>query len=427
MKNLILLALVFMASFTLTAQTITFEDGTDNGATPLLGAGTVEAIYNPYQNAGNMSDWCLHVVNNDYLAIAFPSFILQSGDKASYPYVKLRFKLCYMSPNGESTDINYPQVDIYSSVDPVSGLIAESEKLGTIGNPWGTAQEGVWVNAEFMFSASALQTIPDGQLVIKLAKPTLEYLIDDIEVVPSPLFAPDIISLFDFEADQVDKTYSITAESETDPLPAAVKDNPNSAVPNTSSHVLQMPSNAYGQMTDFTVTLPDGTTLGQYDRIYFDFYTTSTLYAQWTVQVAVGDDSYIIYKDASGYPTQASGAWTTKDYALTEMPDVNSFTLNIGLTSYNSGPYFLDNFKLHLASASGINTATVTPLTTYCIGKTLHLGQTVDKVVIFNVAGQQLSVSTCTESVNLSNLPQGIYIVKASLNGQSYNAKFNLQ
>jgi hypothetical protein len=161
---------------------IDFENQDLSGASVVYN-GSISVISNPVTTGINASGYCLDVINNDYAPIKFSNFVIPAGAKATYSYAKLKFKIAYKSFNN-GTDLDYPQIDVFSS--PENPTLSDAEKLGSINSAWGShvSDSLVWRTAEFSFSSSSLTDIPEGILVLKLAKPKCEYLLDDIELIP---------------------------------------------------------------------------------------------------------------------------------------------------------------------------------------------------------------------------------------------------
>ncbi|MFT3752817.1 MAG: T9SS type A sorting domain-containing protein [Paludibacter sp.] len=398
---------------------ITFEDQALNGSAVIYN-GTVSVVANPVTTGINSSAYCLDVVNNGYAPIKFADFNINTGDKTAYPFVTLKFKLAYKAYNGGS-DLDYPQIDVFSSA--ASPTIGNEEKLGSISSTWGThaADSLIWKQCAFTFSSSLLATIPNGILVLKLAKSKVEYLLDDIEVIPSPIYGTNIVTLYNFEGNAVSDPYTLaniygSAASGT----AVVAADP---VTSSAKSLIVSPT-AYNNVASFNVTLPAGDLLTNYDRLYFDRYSTAAQYAQAYIAV----NSTIIYKDASGYPSQGAGAaWVTKDYELSSsVPASNTFTLNIGYTSMNSGSFFLDNIKLNKKSTvvtelEQNNKANA--LIIYSDGNNFLLNQMVDKAEVYSLNGQKISSAKNTKNVNVASLSKGIYIIKSFVNNTTYTNK----
>ena len=412
-----------MAAMVASAQSkITFEDNTLNGAAAIYG-GSVAVVANPVTTGINTSANCLDVVNNGYAPVKFSNFSFAAGTASAYPYVKVKFKIAYKGYNGGS-DLDYPQIDVYSSA--TTPVLDATEKLGSIGSGWGshTSDSLVWKSAEFTMSSSALASVPGGILVLKVAKSKCEYLLDDIELVPSPLYNSNVITLENFENAQVGdvssflllKYWSTTSTVGT----ASVDNDPVSA----SSKVLKITPTDYNGVVNFNVTLPNSKTLDAYDRLYFDLYFNSSngLYAQPYIYAG----STLIYQVSSGYPSQGTNAvWNTKDYELSGMPASNNFTLKIGYTSNNSVTYYLDNVKLHLKeSGTGVNSVhAARPLVIYLSGNTYKMNMIMDRVQVLDVQGRELQNLKSVDQLDATKLPSGAYVVKASVGSDTYTAK----
>lgn len=422
MKKNILLFFCLTALTALAQSKITFEDNTLNGAAAIYG-GSVSVVANPVTTGINTSANCLDVVNDGFAPIKFSNFSIAAGTSTAYPYVKVKFKIAYKGYNGGS-DLDYPQIDVYSSA--ATPVLDATEKLGSITSAWGThtSDSLVWKSAEFTMSSSVLTAVPNGILVIKVAKSKCEYLLDDIELVPSPLYNSNVITLENFENAQVGdvssflllKYWSTTSTVGT----ASVDNDPVSA----SSKVLKITPTDYNGVVNFNVTLPNNKTLDAYDRLYFDLYFNSSngLYAQPYIYAG----STLIYQVSSGYPSQGTNAvWNTKDYELTGMPASNNFVLKIGYTSNNSITYYLDNLKLHMKeSGTGINELKAArPLVIYQSGTVYKMNMVMDRVQLLDVQGREVLHLQSVDQLDASQLPMGVYIVRATAANDLYIGK----
>lgn len=402
---------------------ITFEDQTTNGAACIYG-GSVSVVANPVTTGINTSAYCLDVVNNGYAPVKFANCTIATGLKTTYPYVKIKFKIAYKGYNGGS-DLDYPQVDVFSS--PTSPALDATEKLGTISSVWSThaSDSLVWKSAEFTVATSLLNTIPGGMLVLKLAKSKCEFLIDDIEFVPSPIYNPNVLTLSDFESNSIGEAVPYNVYWSTTSAASgtcAVVADPLSV----STKAICISPSGYNGTVNLSVTLPGGKALDGYDRLFFDMYYSSSsgMYAQPYISAT----STVIYQVTSGYPSQGtSGVWNTKDYELSGMPAVNSFILKIGYTSNNSIPYYLDNIKLHAkesSSTTGVNDASVSvPLVAYSDGSFFRMNKVVDKLNLFDASGRLVRSAMGTELVSLNGLGSGMYILKAQVGNEQYLTK----
>jgi hypothetical protein len=395
---------------------IDFENQDLSGASVVYN-GSISVISNPVTTGINASGYCLDVINNDYAPIKFSNFVIPAGAKSTYPYAKLKFKIAYKSFNN-GTDLDYPQIDVFSS--PENPTLSDAEKLGSINSAWGShvSDSLVWRTAEFSFSTSSLSDIPEGILVLKLAKPKCEYLLDDIELIPSPTNNSNVITLFDFESNSINDVFpTINIYGGTVASSALVVEDP---VVSHSGKSLQMSQTDYNQVIAFNVTLPTGEKLTNYDRLFFDRYSTSTNYAQ----AYIFANDIKIYQDESGYPSQGTAnTWITKDYEITQnVPDANNFTLKIGYTSMNSDSYLIDNVKLHRI-VTGIGEKTIIPFIVSCYGDYIHFSRLSERVDVFDVSGRLILTQKNAEKINVQQLPSGIYLVKAFVNGETFLSK----
>ena len=427
MKKITLITSFLIAALAVSAQTkITFEDNTLNGAAAVYG-GSVSVVANPVTTGVNTSGYCLDVVNDGYAPIKFSNFTIPAGTASVYPYVKVKFKIAYKGYNGGS-DLDYPQVDVYSSA--ASPVLDATEKLGSTSSAWGThaSDSLVWKTAEFTMSASLLASVPNGILVLKVAKSKCEYLLDDIELVPSPVYNTNVLTVENFENASVGdaasflllKYWSTTSTVGS----AAIALEPVAGV----SKTLKVTPTDYNGVINFNVTLPTGKTLDNYDRLYFDLYFNSSngLYAQPYIAATTAGNDSVIYKVTTGYPSQGTNAvWNTKDYELTKMPTLNNFKIKIGYTSNNSITYYLDNVKLHLKEGtSGFeSTKAASALIIYPSGSLYKMNMTMDKVEVFDATGHVVQRLNHASEISTSQLTGGLYIVKATLANDSYIGK----
>lgn len=425
--NKITFLILFLAfSFVANAQTkITFEDNTTNGAAIIYG-GTVSVVENPVKTGINTSNYCLDIINDGYAPVKFSNFNIPTGTKTAYPYVMLKFKIAYKAFNG-GTDLDYPQVDVFSSA--ASPTIGAEEKIGATTSAWGshTSDSLVWKSVSFTFSASLLTTIPNGILVLKVAKPKCEYLIDDIELIPSPVFNPNIFTIEDFESKTIGDAgnyvlyWSDTSAAAgtcvvaTDPSTAT---NPSSV----STKSLKITPSGYNGTALFNVILPSGKSLNQYDLLYYDVFFSNSLYAQDYVSV----NGSVVAQTTSGYPSQGTiNQWNTKTVALSGLSTSSSFVVKTGYTSNNSIAYYLDNIKLHLnESVTGlISSGNVKPLLVYVSDNSIKMNLTADFLLLTDLNGKRILNAKNVSIFDASSLENGIYILKAISKGELYTTK----
>ena len=434
MRKFTLLLTSVLIGLTMSAQSlirINFEDNTTNSAAVVSahGTGSVSVVSNPVTTGINSSSYCLEVNNTNYAPVEFPTFSIPTGTASAYPYWKLRFKVAYIGINGGSlSDMNYPAVSVYSSA--ASPTLGSEELLGSISNVWGTAtasgDSGVWKTAEFLLSSSALATIPNGILVLKLAKSKCLYLLDDIELIPSLTNGTGFTTLVDFEGATIGDatTYpaaniyggTVSGTSTVAANPSSTAASTTLPLGNTSSECLQVSPTNYNLVGSMNISLSGN--INAYDFIYFDRYFASLSYNQ--LYVSLGGN--VLYKENSNkYPSIASG-WYTEAWGIpSTATGSGSVSLWIGYTNMNSGSYYLDNIKIHTKSVStGINETKSTILAIYAQGDDFHINQVVDKAALYDMNGRQLIEQENTNTISALGLPHGIYVIKSLLNNQIY-------
>lgn len=412
MKKTLLILSVLGLSMAMAAQTatkITFEDaaiGSTGGATAMWSAGSVDVVANTY-TTGNTSAKALHVLNTNYLPVYFANVPIPAGAETMYSVLRVKYLII------GGTDKDYPTLEIFSS--PNNTTAGATEKIGSVGwaGLWGTAQIGVWYTVEFTFANATLKPIPAGNLILKLSKSNTEYLIDDIELVPVPVATP-IFTLANFESNSIGDVLNMRRWSPTDAT-ATVEANPTIST-EKSAHILATNWNSAVRMN---VVLPAGKVLADYNKLTFDVYLNNiagTDNAYKNTEVYVGDTKVIDIQAAG-----VANAWETRNFTLDNLAGGNAFVMDIGINS-NKANYYLDNIKL-TEKTTGLTNNTKNQLIIYCAGNMVRISEIVNQVDVYNVEGRLLISSKNTSSINASTLNQGIYIVKANVDGQNYISK----
>lgn len=419
MRKITLLIGFFVSSVLISAQTVklTFEDNTLNGASVPYG-GSVSVVTNPYTTGINSSSYCIDVSNTGYAPVKFSTLSLSSGDKATYKYVTLNVKYCYVDAN-TGTDLDYPQLDIYSM--PAAGTLDATTKITAVSNVWGTAASnvGIWKQVSFTFSSSLLSTIPEGVLVLKLAKQKLHYLIDDVELVAAPS-TETILTVENFESKTIGDAFSYvkywstttagggTCVVAVDPL-------------NASGKAVKITPTDYNGVIAVNATLPTGKTIANYDKIYFDVYSVSALYAQLLIK---SDESVVFQTPTNTYPSQGAAAtWNTISNDITGITSSNSVLLRLGYTSNNSVEYYIDNIKLRLKTTTSVESPASSVLFVYSNGNEFVLSSEVSSYELYNLQGKLVEKGKNVSRIVNSKLNNGVYILKAIVKDQSCLAK----
>jgi hypothetical protein len=235
--------------------------------------------------------------------------------------------------------------------------------------------------------------------------------------------APQVSAVFDFEANTLGDTYS-TSTGET----AEVVANPVPTSGNAQSLFYQITS--YDQIIILgTVTLPESTTLADYEKLTFDVYTSATQYKELLVKI--GDNA--IWGNGQYKPVSIGGAWGSNsinlttgvttyadgvDYAKTGNKgetavytdgSLTSFVLAVGVND-NAIAYYLDNVKLVAKQGSGIAPVFVNVSQVYNVAGGIAVNANNEKVSVYGIDGR-LVKQTVANNTTIS-LAQGLYIVK---------------
>ena len=342
------------------------------------------------------------------MGLYFENVVLPAG--AETQYSKLRVK--YLVVGG--TDLDYPSLEVFSA--PNNYTMGDTEKIGTVGwaGLWGSAEKGVWKTIEFTISNALIKPVPAGHLILKLAKDDCEYLIDDVELVPSVAPAP-VITLADFEANTISDVLPMRRWTPTD-ASATVEANPTVAS-EKSVHIL---ATNWNSALKLNIALPTGKTIADYETLSFDIYLNNidgTDNVWKNIEVYV-DDVKKIDKQSPG----VANAWEAKSYSLEGITSANSLVMDIGLNT-NKGNYYLDNIKITEKASTGISPSAVNPLFVYSASNTFVLNQQVDTYELYNVQGSRISAGRNASSINTTNLGNGIYILKASIGTDKFVTK----
>lgn len=414
MKKTLLFISLFCMNFYASAQApvkITFEDATigSTGGTTVGWGGTVDVLANPV-TTGNTSTKVLHANSNNYMPIYFGNVAIPAGAETLYSTLKLKILVV------GGGDAIYPTFNIYSSPDAWT----TTSKIAAIPwqNLWGTAEIGVWKTVEFALSGSLIKPIPEGHLILNLAKGSsaasnCEYLIDDVELVPSVAPAP-VITLNDFEANTTGEVLNMRRYTPTD-ASATVEANPT--VPTEKSvHIL---ATNWNSALKLNIALPTGKTIADYATLSFDIYLnnidgTDNVWKQMEVYV---DDVKKIDKESPG----VANVWESKSYSLDGITSANSLVMDIGLNT-NKANYYLDNIKI-AEKSTGVRYSTTNPLIVYSASNSFIINQQVDTYELYNVQGARVSTGMNASSINTTNLSNGIYILKASLGNEKFVTK----
>jgi hypothetical protein len=88
----------------------------------------------------------------------------------------------------------------------------------------------------------------------------------------------------------------------------------------------------------------------------------------------------------------------------------------------NSGSYLIDNVKLHRIS-TGTGEKTLIPFIVNCYNNYIQLNRVAERIEIFDISGRLLLTRNNVAKVNVHQFTQGIYLVKAFINGETFLSK----
>lgn len=93
------------------------------------------------------------------------------------------------------------------------------------------------------------------------------------------------------------------------------------------------------------ITLPDGKTLKDYEKISFDLYMCDGV--NRNTRMYVRADGVTIYEEYEGYPNQGNlNVWNGKEYDIpTDIAASNSFKLQLGISTSKGNVYYIDNIR----------------------------------------------------------------------------------
>ncbi|PZX11861.1 hypothetical protein LX69_03007 [Breznakibacter xylanolyticus] len=199
---------------------------------------------------------------------------------------------------------------------------------------------------------------------------------------------------------------------------AIVKANPTDAAQKSA---LIVTSN-YDAHLKINVTLPVGKNLTDYNKIKFDIYLNQEhpLDDYKKMMVYAGND--VIYQDAD-YTIQAPIAtWTTKEYTLSNLKAINTFDLDLGITT-DKGNYYIDNIVLVQKSATALSEVEAETFSATVSSNTIELSQVASSLMVFDITGQMLVSAENTSSVEVSLRDGSVYVIKAVVNGRLQTVK----
>ena len=420
MKKILLSMLTLGMTISLSAQKMDFEKdslGVPVGVTT-GSKSSIEIVENTYPK-GNDSKKAMKVKLKDYEMLFFDSIPIVDGDRASYEFSKIRFKICVLG----GSDTNYPQMDIFSAADFLDFTTAANRLVRLPWQSlWGNPEIGTWKTIEFSFSKSVLDPIPLGKLILQLVKGDVEYMIDDIEIVPYPVAVNGYLNIENFESNKIGDNFNFKAFNSTD-YTDSVQVDPEFS----TNKALHITTKNYGAFLKLNVSLEASKTLADYDQISYDVYLM-TGFGNNNQNFPVFINDTAVYTHTEPWPKNAEDQlWTTITHDLINLAPakgMNTFSLALGISSNNAN-YYIDNIKLRQLGYAAVKNTIANNVKISLSNNLVKLSQVVENVDLFDVNGRKLLTAKNTSVLNVATLAKGVYIVKTKFDGQTSISKIS--
>lgn len=234
-------------------------------------------------------------------------------------------------------------------------------------------------------------------------------------------------AVLDFEDKEIGATYSGVGWS-SDAITTTVSANPSGI--GNSLHVVGTNWNSYPK---FTVSLPEGTKLGDIEKITFDIYFSDVegdqntwkkidyffgpVGADFTANEPTGTtEENIIQSDDKA-------TWLHKEFLLSELPTelqvLSSFDFAFGINA-ETIDYYLDNISF-VSTSSSLEEVALNNV--YYNNNILYLNQ-VGSIQVFDTNGRLVMAKEDVTTVDMSSITRGVYIAKAMIQGKAEIIKF---
>jgi len=197
---------------------------------------------------------------------------------------------------------------------------------------------------------------------------------------------------------------------------------------NSSEKSLQILPGNYDEYFCMEFTLPKDRTLKKdYSMLEFDiFYDTSGDNQKQDLKIdfnAIQGTPF--FKTTTGEKAN-HGKWEHITVPLDGVTAENRFKLYIGVRTRNAN-FYVDNLKLkmnysHLTTIDN-ETQDLKPHS-YCINGTLYMNRVVESLFVYNINGHLVSQGRNLSSMDVSELPSGMYILQIKANDKNYVEKF---
>jgi len=247
-------------------------------------------------------------------------------------------------------------------------------------------------------------------------------------------------------------TNTVTVSFTLDPTPTVVAPTPT----NLEADVISVYSDAYtsiatnlnpnwGQATAMTEIDINGNKFMEYanlnyqgleytssdvsamDYIHLDYYTTDTTNFDFYL-IAGGENAYDV--DATDGIT--TGEWVGIDIPLSFFSDAGrDLTAAFQFKTVGDNNLFLDNIYFYKEATASVSSNELLNISMYPNPTSSRLNisaqSTINSAAIYNLLGKQvmsLEINKTSESIDVSNLSSGIYLIKYTVNNAVGTAKF---
>ena len=194
----------------------------------------------------------------------------------------------------------------------------------------------------------------------------------------------------------------------------------------------------------YSITIPAGKTLADYDFLYFDLNPTNLLtdgvtatgtgarYSTFFAYIGSnpilgGAGSTTLLNESATVDKGSSNTWHTISIDLTKLSGLSAYTgaqnLYIGSYSDVNTIYYIDNIAIHALTSAVNDINQSAPLVIISDGNAFNLSQTVDKAEVFNLSGSRIMTVNNSNKISVSNLSNGVYVVKSIIAGESFISK----
>ncbi|MDR2840420.1 MAG: T9SS type A sorting domain-containing protein [Paludibacter sp.] len=245
-----------------------------------------------------------------------------------------------------------------------------------------------------------------------------------------------VSSSLNFETDDIGTVYASIAWNPNN-ISSIVSANPTVA----TEHSLHVVATNYNSFPKFSFTLPEGKTFAGIEKMTFDIHF---ILAEGEIE-SYPQNRYkalFFFIDAPAttftvnaptkqfdnfFGDETLNTWIPKtvtftDAAFEQFAALNAFDIAFGI-NHNKIDFYLDNIVL-VERTTAVEKTTDNDFFVSVVNKTLTLNKTANAIRVFDICGRLISTTQQSNSVNLSAISQGIYIVNIQNEGTERNIKF---